>query len=66
MVKKLISVVQSKPLLSLIAHILLTLWWRRPLSYKNQSIGLLYKSMDRFLYDKSLRHERVKIPYMKI
>ena len=43
--------------------------WRRPLSYRNQSIDLLRKSMDWFLYDNGmdwflydngLRHERVK------
>ena len=28
-------------------------------SYKNQSIDLLCKSMDWFLYDRDLRHERV-------
>ena len=39
----------------------LTLSWRRPISYRNQSIGLLCKSMEWFLYDNSLRHERVKI-----
>ena len=38
----------------------LTLSWRRPLSYKNQSTDLLHKSMDWFLYDNGLRHERVK------
>ena len=38
----------------------LTLSWRRPLSYRNQSIDLLRKSMDWFLYDNGLRHERVK------
>ena len=38
----------------------LTLSWRRPLSYKNQSIDLLCKSVDWFLYDNGLRHERVK------
>ena len=37
----------------------LTLSWRRPLSYRNQSIDLLRKSMDWFLYDNGLRHERV-------
>ena len=37
----------------------LTLSWRRPLSYRNQSIDLLRKSMDWFLYDNDLRHERV-------
>ena len=38
---------------------LLTLSWRRPLSYRNQSIDLQSKSVDWFLYDNSLRHERV-------
>ena len=38
----------------------LTLPWRRPLSYRNQSIDLLRKSMDWFLYDSGPRHERVK------
>ena len=35
----------------------LTLSWRRPISYRKQSI----ESMDWFLYDIGLRHERVKI-----
>ena len=39
---------------------LLILSWQRSLSYRNQSINLLWKSMDWFLYDKDLRHERVK------
>ena len=38
---------------------LLLSWWR-PLSYRNQSIDLRNKSMDWFLYDNGLRHERVK------
>ena len=33
---------------------------RRHLSYKNQSIDLLSKSKDWFLFDRDLRHERVK------
>ena len=37
----------------------LTLSWRRPLSYRNQSIDLWSKSIDRFLFDNGLRHERV-------
>ena len=37
-----------------------TLSWRRPLSYRNQSIDLLRKSMGWFLYDIDLRHESVK------
>ena len=41
-------------------HWHLTLSWRRPLSYRNQSIDLLCKSMDWFLYDNSLHHEGVK------
>ena len=38
----------------------LTLSRQRPISYRNQSIDLLCKSMDWFLYDISLRHERIK------
>ena len=34
-------------------------WWR-PLSYRNQSIDLQSNSMDWFLYDNGLHHERVK------
>ena len=34
-------------------------WWSS-LLYRNQSIDLLCKSMDWFLYDRGLRHERVK------
>ena len=34
---------------------------RRSLSYRNQSTGLLYKSMDWSLYDRDLRHERVNL-----
>ena len=37
----------------------LTLSWRRPISYINQSIDLRSKSMGWFLYDIGLRHERV-------
>ena len=40
---------------------LLTLSWRRPLSYKNHYIDLRSKSMDWFLYGNGLGHERVKI-----
>ena len=43
-----------------ISLLLLTLSWRTPLSYRNQSIDLLLKSMDWFLYGNSLHHERVK------
>ena len=39
---------------------ILTLSWRRSLSYRNQFIDLLCKSMDWFLHDRNLRHERVK------
>ena len=37
----------------------LTVSWRRPLSYRNQFIDLLRKSMDWFLYDSGLCHGRV-------
>ena len=39
----------------------LTLLCRKPLSYKNQSIDLESKSIDWFLYDTNLSHERVKM-----
>ena len=42
------------------SHKFLTLSWRGPLSYRNQSIDLHSKSMDWFLYDDGLCHERVK------
>ena len=45
---------------SLGCRLLLTLLRRRPISYRNQSIDLLCKSMDWFLYDIGLRRERVK------
>ena len=38
----------------------LTLSWRMPIPYRNQSIDLQSKSMDWFLYDIGLRNERVK------
>ena len=43
----------------------LTLSWRRPLSYRNQSIDLFSKSMDWFLFDNGPRHERVKWNFRK-
>ena len=40
----------------------LTLSWRRPLWYRNESIeDLQSKSMDCFLYDNGLRHKRGKL-----
>ena len=38
----------------------LTLSWRRSLSYRNQSIDIQSTPIDWFLYDRDLRHERVK------
>ena len=38
--------------------VLLTLSWRRPLSYRNQSIEMLCKPMDWFLYDNGLCQEK--------
>ena len=38
----------------------LTLSWWTPLWYRNQSTDLQSKLRDWFLYDKDLRHERVK------
>ena len=39
----------------------LTLSWPMYLSYRNQSTDLLSKSMDWFLYDRDLCHEKVKV-----
>ena len=44
----------------MIINFVLTLSWRRPLLYRNQSIDLLRKSMDKSIYGNDLRHERVK------
>ena len=49
-----------------IKNVDLTLSRRRPLSYRNQSIDLLPKSMDWFLYDNGLRLERVKWKSSKV
>ena len=38
----------------------LTLSWRRPITYRNQPIDLQSKSMDWFLYDIGLCHEKIK------
>ena len=46
--------------ISFVLKIALTLSWRRSLSYRNESIDFLSKSMNWFLYDRDLRHERVK------
>ena len=46
----------------LIIILILTLSWRRPISYRNQSIDFRSKSMDWFLYDIGLCHERFKDP----
>ena len=39
----------------------LTLSWRRSISYRNQSSDLQSTSMELFLYDIGLHHERVKL-----
>ena len=41
--------------------VFLTFSWQSSLSYKNQSIDLLWKLNDWFLYNRDLRHERVKM-----
>ena len=51
-----IFVIREQPIFNIES----TLSWRRSLSYRNQSIDLLWKLMDWFLYDRDLRHERVK------
>ena len=40
--------------------LVLTLSWRKSLSYSNQSINLPCKSVDWFLYDRDLRHGKGK------
>ena len=42
-----------------LCHFILS--WRRALSYRNQSNDLQSKSMDWFLYDNNLRHERANL-----
>ena len=44
-----------------VTKFVLTLPWRWPLPYKNYSIDLQSKSMEWFLYDNDLRHERVNL-----
>ena len=44
----------------------LTLSWWKPISCRNQSIDLQSKSMDWFLYDIDLHHERVKICIIRL
>ena len=44
--------------LLIVMSIRLTLSWRRPLSYENQSINMQSKPMLWFLSDRDLRHER--------
>ena len=51
---------ETNLVLQLVLELRLTLSWRRPLSYRNQSIVLQSKSMGWFLCDNGLRHERVK------
>ena len=46
-------------------QICLTLPWRRPLPYRNQSIDLQSKSVGWFLYDRGLRHETVNGMFFK-
>ena len=41
-------------------QLLLTLSWRWSQSHKNQSTDLQSKSIDWFIYDKDLHHEKVK------
>ena len=49
-----------------IINVALTFSWRTSLSYRNQSIDLQRKSMDWFLYNKDLRHERVKSRFIML
>ena len=44
----------------IVIFFVLTLSWRRSLSYRNQSIDLQSKSLGWFLYDRDFRHKKVK------
>ena len=44
-----------------VENLSLNLSWRRSLPYRNQFIDLQCKSMGWFLYDRNIRHERVKL-----
>ena len=44
----------------------LALSWRKSLSYRKQSIDLLFKSVDWFVQVRDHRHERVKMPYLLV
>ena len=50
---------------NLLFVVTLTLSCQRSLSYRNQSIDLQCKSMDWFLYDRDLRHEKVNSQSVK-
>ena len=50
---------ELQPVIYIIAYFDLALSWQSSLSYRNQSIDLLWKSMNWFLYDKDLSNERV-------
>ena len=58
-----IEIINGISLISVLLKLLklLTLSWRWSQSYRNQPIDLQSKSMDWFLYDRGLRHERVDI-----
>ena len=47
----------------LIKYSHLTFSWQMSISYRNQSIDLQSKSMDCFLYNRDIRHERVKFSF---
>ena len=45
----------------MISKLTLALSWPKSISYRNQSLDFLCKSMDWFLYDRDLRHKKVKM-----
>ena len=50
---------EEQDIIESIGKYFLTLSWRGPLLYRNKSIDLQSKSVDWFLSDNGLRHERV-------
>ena len=57
---KMFHLVRKEILSKHLLRLFLTHSWRKSLSYRKQSIDLQSKSMDCFLYDRNLRHERIK------
>ena len=58
--RKTVSAYVLNRVVNMSLFLVITLSWQMSLSFRKQSTDLLSKSMDWFLYDKDLRHERDK------